>query len=353
MTRLREALEKAGSRPADAQADPAGETTPHFSDPTQLVPHSWDLDGVEEVVLRPPDPTQAARTAAAATAVSLPADSVRPEGRSQSRTSVDVWANYQFGDGAASKVVVGPSPNSALVEQYRRLGAALHHHQLQGGAHTLMVTSAVASEGKTLTATNLALTLSHSYKRRVLLIDADLRRPSLHDVLCLPNTIGLTDNLRNGDCNDLKFQVVTPLLSVLTAGRPDSDPMSGLVSETMSRILTEGAAQFDWVIVDTPPVALLPDANLLAAMIDTALLVVSANATPYPLVARAVQAIGEQRILGVVLNRMAHAEMIGSYNYYGYGGHYYTGGVSRPSLWRFLPFFNRNKPDPIATDVRG
>ena len=87
--------------------------------------------------------------------------------------------------------------------------------------------------------------------------------------------------------------------------------MAGLVSETMSRILTEAAEQFDWVIVDTPPVALLPDANLLAAMIDTALLVVSANATPYPLVARAVEAIGEQRILGVVLNRMAHAEMIG------------------------------------------
>ncbi len=115
------------------------------------------------------------------------------------------------------------------------------------------------------------------------------------------------------------------MLSVLTAGRPDSDPMAGLVSETMSKILTEAAEQFDWVIVDTPPVALLPDANLLAAMIDTALLVVSANATPYPLVARAVQAIGEQRILGVVLNRMAHAEMVGSYNYYGYGGYYYGG----------------------------
>ena len=92
--------------------------------------------------------------------------------------------------------MVGPDPNSALVEQYRRFGAALHHHQLQGGAHTLMVTSAVASEGKTLTATNLALTLSHSYKRRVLLIDADLRRPSVHEVLALPNTVGLTDALK-------------------------------------------------------------------------------------------------------------------------------------------------------------
>jgi capsular exopolysaccharide synthesis family protein len=240
-------------------------------------------------------------------------------------------------------VVVGPEPNSALVEQYRRLGAALHHHQLQGGAHTLMVTSAVASEGKTLTATNLALTLSHSYKRRVLLIDADLRRPSVHEVLSLPNASGLTDALKTGDRSRLRFHTLSPLFSVLTAGRPDSDPMAGLVSETMSKILTEAAEQFDWVIVDTPPVALLPDANLLAAMIDTALLVVSANATPYPLVARAVQAIGEQRILGVVLNRMAHAEMIGSYNYYGYGGYYYGGAKTKPTLRRFLPFFNRKK----------
>ena len=345
MTRLREALEKAGNRPVAGDAGAAAVAAPHFSDPTQLVPECWDLDGVEEEMSR--------QESAVVEAVEMPADLAPAAGESSTRKkAVDMWAAYRFGDEAASKVVVGADPNGALVEQYRRLGAALHHHQLQGGAHTLMVTSAVASEGKTLTATNLALTLSHSYKRRVLLIDADLRRPSVHEVLRLPNSIGLTDSLRNGDCTNLRFQTVSPMLSVLTAGRADSDPMAGLVSDTMSRILTQAAAQFDWVIVDTPPVALLPDANLLAAMIDTALLVVSANATPYPLVARAVQAIGEQRILGVVLNRMAHAEMIGAYNYYGYGGHYYSGGMTKPSLRRFLPFFTRHKPEPVSRDVR-
>jgi capsular exopolysaccharide synthesis family protein len=263
-----------------------------------------------------------------------------------------VWATYRFGKDAASKVVVGRAPNAALVEQYRRLGAALHHHQLQGGAHTLMVTSAVASEGKTLTATNLALTLSHSYKARVLLIDADLRRPSIHQVLMLPNSFGLSDILRRDHPIAARFQEVSPLLSVLTAGRPDSDPMAGLVSDTMARILTEAATQFDWVIVDTPPVALLPDANLLAAMIDTALLVVGANATPYPLVARAVEAIGEQRILGVVLNRMAEAELIGSYNYYGYGGHSYGGRAKPSSIRRWLPFLHSKKPKASLDDVR-
>jgi Mrp family chromosome partitioning ATPase len=91
----------------------------------------------------------------------------------------------------------------------------------------------------------------------------------------------------------------------------------------MSKTLLDAAEQFDWVIVDTPPVALLPDANLLAAMIDTALLVVGANTTPYPMVRRAVDAIGEQRILGVVLNRMEKSAMVSAYDAYGYGGYRY------------------------------
>jgi capsular exopolysaccharide synthesis family protein len=357
MSRLNEAFEKAAGTRAANRSDRSAVS--QLTDTTSQVPQAWDFD------LSGDSPQGEApahdsfrddddRDAPDPRPVSAAEYRVDPRTADAHRErDADVWKAYKFGGEAQSKVVVGEHANSALVEQYRRLGAALHHHQLQGAAHTLMVTSAVASEGKTLTATNLALTLSHSYKRRVLLIDADLRRPSIHEVLSLPNTIGLTDKLRSPDQTTLTFQTVSPLLSVLTAGRPDSDPMAGLVSQTMSKILADAAEQFDWVIVDTPPVALLPDANLLAAMIDTAILVVSANATPYPLVARAVQAIGEQRILGVVLNRMAHAEMIGSYNYYGYGGYYYYGGNrAKPSLLGFLPFFGRKKPKEVAGDVR-
>jgi protein-tyrosine kinase len=351
MTRLKEALEKAASGPIE-QADTA-EARP-FTDPTQLVPECWEFDASES------DSGQAAARHNQPDHGVVEREAVPASNRARSRNTdaqterdADVWTKYRFNPEAQSKVVVGPDANAALVEQFRRLGAALHHHQLQGGAHTLMVTSAVASEGKTLTAINLALTLSHSYKRRVLLLDADLRRPTVHEVLRLPNSVGLTDSLRDPDRTMLRFHTVSPLLSVLTAGRPDSDPMAGLVSDTMSRILTDAAEQFDWVIVDTPPVALLPDANLLAAMIDTALLVVSANATPYPLIARAVEAIGEQRILGVVLNRMAHSEMIGSYNYYGYGGHYYGREAAKQPLFRRrLPFFGRKKQKQVASDVR-
>ena len=89
----------------------------------------------------------------------------------------------------------------------------------------------------------------------------------------------------------------------------------------MKQFLEEAAEQFDWVVLDTPPVALLSDANLLAAMIDLAILVVGANSTPYPLVRRAVEAIGASKILGVVLNRAERSEFSSGYGYY-YGYSY-------------------------------
>ncbi len=94
------------------------------------------------------------------------------------------------------KLVISGQTAPVAVEQYRRLAATLHQLQTERGLKMLLVTSTVPEEGKTLTVANLALTLSESYKRRVLLIDADLRRPSIHEVFGLPNLTGLTDGLR-------------------------------------------------------------------------------------------------------------------------------------------------------------
>ena len=215
------------------------------------------------------------------------------------------------------KMVVGDQADGSLVEQYRHLAAALHKAQVEFGYRSVMVTSALQSEGKTLTASNLALTLSHSYQRRVLLIDADLRKPRLREMFMLPEGAGLTDSLSLPRGGKLPIHQVSPTLWVLTAGRPTNDPMSTLVSKSMKQLLDDARDEFDWVIVDTPPIAILPDANLLAAMVDTALLVVSAFSTPYPMVQRAAQAIGTTRILGVVLNRADDAALREGYNYYG------------------------------------
>ena len=231
-----------------------------------------------------------------------------------------------------------------LVEQFRHLAAALHHAQLRAGIKTVMIASAVEAEGKTTTAANLALTFSQSHRRRVLLVDADLRRPSIHALFQLSNREGLNDALKVVTPNTpLPLHQISPTLSVLTAGAPTADPMSALVSDMMKQFMIEAAQQYDWVVLDTPPVALLSDANLLAAMIDAAVIVISANTTPYPLVRRAVEAIGPSKVLGTVLNRAKRPAIAGHYRYgYSYSYRYTPQEVRPPRKGWTLPF-RRNR----------
>jgi capsular exopolysaccharide synthesis family protein len=230
-----------------------------------------------------------------------------------------------FDPQVVEKIVATPDIRPAFVEQYRKLAGMLHHAQLARNLKVVMVTSAVAGEGKSLTCTNLALTFSESYRRTVLLIDGDLRRPTLHETFQVPNTSGLGDGLRAEKEEKLALVQVSPRLTLLTAGRPDPDPMSGLTSDRMRRVIEEAATRFDWILIDTPPVGLLPDARLLAEMADTTLLVIRAAKTPYPFVRRAVDAIGRERIFGVVLNRAEDDAWTGGYNYYSYYDSYSNG----------------------------
>jgi protein-tyrosine kinase len=216
------------------------------------------------------------------------------------------------------KVVVDENMNAASREQYRRLAAVLHDAQSTAGLQVVMVASAVAGEGKTLTASNLALTLSESYQKRVLLIDGDLRRPTLHSVFRLDSASGLADGLLSTGETKMLVRQVSTRLAVLPAGRPSADPMAGLTSERMKRLLDEARQSFDWVILDTPPVMLLPDANLMASMVDGAVMVVRAGSTPHELVRRAADAVGRSRILGVVLNKAELTGQHDQYQYYGY-----------------------------------
>ena len=229
---------------------------------------------------------------------------------------------HGFGANAVDKLIVTPTVPHAAVEQYRKLAASLHHAQLERQIKVVMITSAAPGEGKTLTSTNLALTLSQSYRRNVLLIDGDLRRPSVHSVFDVPNVLGLSDGLKSEVEHKLSLIQISEHLTVLPAGRPDSDPMSGLTSDRMRRLVAEAAARFDWVLIDTPPVGFLSDANLLAAMVDVTLFVVRAGKSPFRLIQRALDAVGRNRIIGVVLNAVKESDDVVGYGYYGYYGHY-------------------------------
>jgi len=213
-----------------------------------------------------------------------------------------------FSESVEGKVVVDQETSNVSIEQYRRLATVLHQIQAERQIKSLMITSALPREGKTLTATNLALTLSESYGRRVLLVDADLRRPSLHEVFSLPNETGLRDGLR-ADATALPLIDVSPRLTVLPAGRPDSDPLAGLASNRMRALLQEAAVRFDWVILDTPPIGVIPDASLLNGLADGVLLVIGAASTSYQHVRRAIAELGQDRIIGTVLNRVEPSSM--------------------------------------------
>jgi capsular exopolysaccharide synthesis family protein len=211
----------------------------------------------------------------------------------------------RLGEFVEGKVVVDAETSPVSVEQYRRLATTLHQMQQQSGLKTLIISSARPRDGKTLTSTNLALTLSESFKRRVLLVDADLRRPSIHEVFRLPNAHGLADGLRSEAAGNLPLIEVTPKLTVLPAGTPDNSPMAGETSERMRTVLKEASSRFDWILLDTPPIGLISDASLLSHLVDGVLLVIGAGTTDYAAVKRTVTELGSDRIVGVILNRVA------------------------------------------------
>jgi capsular exopolysaccharide synthesis family protein len=203
---------------------------------------------------------------------------------------------------ASARLVTG-AVSALAVEQYRRLAATLHDAQVNTSLKTVMITSAAPHEGKTLTTLNLALTLTDSYARDVLIIDADLRWPSMHALLGVSNTRGLTDALTDEHI-ELPVVRISDGLHLLTAGRPIATPLARLSSPRMAKLLHECGRRFEWVLVDTPPVGLLPDAHLLARSVGAVILVIGAGSTPAATIERTVADLGPERIIGTVLNRV-------------------------------------------------
>jgi capsular exopolysaccharide synthesis family protein len=295
MGRIDEALRRAAAREsAGATPVPAPTSNP----PGDVFSSPWSFEGESE-----------ARPSGGA---STPPPALLQEAAPQGRMALF----RGFHPDLIGRIVAAPGASPILTEQFRRLAATLHHAQLVQGTKIVMVTSANQGDGKTLTSANLALTLSESYRRQVLLIDADLRRPSLHEVFQVPNVAGLNDGLKSRQDAKLAVIKITEQLTLLPAGQPDPDPMSGLTSARMGEILREGASRFDWIIVDTAPLGLLTDANLLATFVDGALLVIRADQTPYDAVHKAVESLGRQRLLGVVLNGVEPREKENEYYYY-------------------------------------
>ena len=204
----------------------------------------------------------------------------------------------------AWKVIAQQQPYSMAAESYRTLRSSL---LLGDGADAkvLVITSALPGEGKTLTALNCAAVLAQQGSR-VLLVDADLRRSSLHRSLGIRREPGLGDVL-DGRCNADEAPVeleAIPRLSAVSAGRPVDYPAEALASKAMAAALQTWRKNYDHVVVDTPPVAMVTDAVVLAARADAVLLVAKASGTTRQALRRTRDVLlrANARIAGVVLN---------------------------------------------------
>lgn len=202
--------------------------------------------------------------------------------------------------GAALAVL--SDPHSPSAEAYRSLAANLQFAYADRQLQTIGITSAAEGEGKSTTVANLAVALAQS-GRRVIAIDADLRRPGLHTIFGVSRDQGLTDVLR-GQESELPLQDTGAAgVRVLASGAVAANPLEVLASRRFDQVLALARAQADFVVVDTPPAGALADVAVIAPRLEGMLLVVSAGHTKRDLARRAREQLERvnANLLGVVL----------------------------------------------------
>lgn len=211
--------------------------------------------------------------------------------------------------------VVEKNPKSIAAEAYRSLRTNIQYSSFDKEYKTIVVTSANPGEGKSTTSGNLALTLAEG-EARVLLVDCDMRKPSVHKSFRVTNTYGLSDVL-------LQKQKVMDVahnyrknLYIITAGKIPPNPAEMLASKSMTLFLEEMKEHFDYIVLDTPPVQAVADSQILSTKVDGTLVVVRAGVTKKDDVQNAIAALKKvnANIIGTVLHAVDNSR--NKYYYY-------------------------------------
>ena len=242
-------------------------------------------------------------------------------------TRADVQCNL------ADELVSFTAPYSFAADQYRTLRHTVDRWRRDNGLRVMAVTSSVPGDGKSITALNLAGTLAQNPRARILIVDADLRRPSVGKYLGLDELAspGLSGAILESS-TDLA-QAVIRLdrfnLSVLPAGPPPSDPYEMLNSSRLEALIADLRRAYDCVVFDTPPLLPFPDSRALGRWMDGYLLVIGAHKTQRKLVAEALRVVDDKKLIGIVFNGDDRPRS----SHYGYHGYYTSGGMTPHKSW--------------------
>lgn len=228
------------------------------------------------------------------------------------------------GDTPSSRIVAHNTPRAPVSEAYRVLRTNLSYSAVDGGLRSLLISSASAGEGKSTTAANLGIVMAQTGKR-VMLVDADLRRPVQHKIFGVQNNQGLTtailDKQTPLDFHVQKTQI--PNLNLLPSGPIPPNPAELLNSQRMAELLETLKETSDLIIFDSPPILTVADATILAPQVTGALLVVEIGRTKRNFLIQAVERLHNSNatVFGTVLNRLNPSRSGYYYNYY---YHYYN-----------------------------
>lgn len=232
----------------------------------------------------------------------------------------DVWgrcANPVWRLDLGRNVFVDPGVPLSVREQFRTLRSRLYQIREKQPLRTLLITSSLPGEGKTFVANNLAQALARQQNCKVLLIDADLRRPDLHIGLGAPSSPGLSEYLK-GEADEMGVvqRSLPEYLCFIGGGGATDNPADLLANGRLRMLLDNIGPVFDWIILDSPPTLPVSDALLLADFCDGVLTVVRAAQTEFDAAQKSCQQLREKNLLGVALNCADDAASYSSY--YGY-----------------------------------
>ena len=211
--------------------------------------------------------------------------------------------------------IVEKQPKSIAAESYRTLRTNIQYSSFDKEYKVIMVTSSEPGEGKSTTAGNLALCLAQGDKK-VILVDCDLRKPSLHKKFKVSNKIGLSDVIIGKEELVTAFHRYNKNLVILTSGKIPPNPSEMLSSKTMTVLLEELKNNFDYIILDTPPVQAVTDSQILSTKSDGTIIVVKAERTKKDSVENSINLLKKvnANIIGTVLNGVDNSR--NKYYYY-------------------------------------